>query len=91
MRKLGFRYPEKKIANCCRFPSNVCYSFIESVVSKNSFLPVAIDKSEQVPADSRVQFVFKPIGKFIASYRLGHWDDKAAGIFGIGLFLGSLM
>ncbi len=43
-----------------------------------SFAPVAIDVNGQVPADNRVQFVFKPVGKFIASYRLGHWDDKTA-------------
>lgn len=43
-----------------------------------SFAPVAIDENGQVPADNRVQFVFKPVGKFIASYRLGHWDDKTA-------------
>ena len=42
------------------------------------FAPVAIDENGQVPADNRVQFVFKPVGKFIASYRLGHWDDKTA-------------
>lgn len=43
-----------------------------------TFAPVAIDENGQIPADNRVQFVFKPIGKFIASYRLGHWDDKTA-------------
>ena len=43
-----------------------------------SFAPVAIDNKGQVPEDNRVQFVFKPVGKFIASYRLGHWDDKTA-------------
>ena len=43
-----------------------------------SFAPVAVDINGQVPEDNRVQFVFKPDGKFIASYRLGHWDDKTA-------------
>jgi len=43
-----------------------------------SFSPVAIDENGQVPSDNRIQFIFKPVGKFIASYRLGHWDDKAA-------------
>lgn len=43
-----------------------------------TFAPIAIDNKGQVPADNRIQFVFKPIGKFIASYRLGDWDDKTA-------------
>jgi len=43
-----------------------------------TFSPVALDINKQVPTDNRVQFVFKPIGKFIASYRLGRWDDKSA-------------
>ena len=43
-----------------------------------TFSPVALDINGQVPTDNRVQFVFKPIGKFIASYRLGRWDDKSA-------------
>ncbi len=45
-----------------------------------SFAPVALDESGNVPSDNRVQFIFKPIGRFIASYRLGHWDDKSAEI-----------
>jgi hypothetical protein len=45
-----------------------------------TFAPVAIDENGQVPTDNRVQFVFKPVGRFIASYRLGHWDDKTAPI-----------
>ena len=43
-----------------------------------TFSPVALDINGQVPTDNRVQFVFKPSGKFIASYRLGRWDDKSA-------------
>jgi len=43
-----------------------------------SLKPVAIDQNGHVPTDNRVQFVFKPVGKFIASYRLGHWNDKTA-------------
>jgi len=43
-----------------------------------SFSPVALDEKGQVPEDNRVQFFFKPVGKFIASHRLGHWDDKSA-------------
>ena len=45
-----------------------------------TFSPVAIDVNGKVPEDNRVQFVFKPVGKFIASYRLGHWNDMIASV-----------
>jgi hypothetical protein len=43
-----------------------------------SFASIAVDSNGKVPEDNRVQFVFKPVGKFIASYRLGRWDDANA-------------
>jgi hypothetical protein len=43
-----------------------------------TFSPVAIDVNGQIPEDNRVQLIFKPIGKFIASYRLGDWNDETA-------------
>lgn len=43
-----------------------------------SFAPLAIDENGQLPADNRVLFVFSPVGKFVASYRLGRWDDSTA-------------
>lgn len=43
-----------------------------------TFSPISIDQNGEVPTDNRVQFVFKPIGKFFASYRLGNWDDNNA-------------
>jgi hypothetical protein len=43
-----------------------------------TFSPVALDDNGEIPTDNRVKFVFKPVGKFIASYRLGRWDDKSA-------------
>ncbi len=45
-----------------------------------TFAPVALDENGQVPTYNRVQFIFTPIGKFIASLRLGHWDDTKAEI-----------
>ena len=42
------------------------------------FSPIALDESGQIPEENRVQFIFKPIGKFIASYRLGDWNDRTA-------------
>ena len=43
-----------------------------------SFAVVAMDKDGNVPQDNRLLFAFKPIGRFVASYRNGHWDDKNA-------------
>jgi hypothetical protein len=43
-----------------------------------SFALVAVDKDGNVPEDNRLLFIFKPIGRFVASYRNGHWDDKNA-------------
>ncbi|CAH0258109.1 MULTISPECIES: hypothetical protein [unclassified Pedobacter] len=43
-----------------------------------SFSLVAIDKDGNVPQDNRVLFIFKSIGRFAASYRNGHWDNKTA-------------
>lgn len=45
-----------------------------------SFAVVAIDKNGNVPDDNRLLFIFKPVGRFTASYRNGHWDDKNATI-----------
>ena len=43
-----------------------------------TFAVVAMDKNGDVPTDNRLLFVFKPVGRFVASYRNGHWDDKEA-------------
>jgi hypothetical protein len=43
-----------------------------------TFAPVALDESGKVPDDNRVQFVFKPVGRLMASYRLGAWNDPDA-------------
>lgn len=43
-----------------------------------SFAVVAMDKEGNVPQDNRLLFIFKPVGRFVASYRAGHWDDKGA-------------
>lgn len=45
-----------------------------------SFAVVAMDKDGNVPDDNRLLFIFKPVGRFVASYRNGHWDDKNATI-----------
>lgn len=43
-----------------------------------SFAVIAMDKNGNVPEDNRLLFVFKPVGRFVASYRNGHWDNKNA-------------
>ncbi len=45
-----------------------------------SFALVAMDKNGNVPVDNRLLFIFKPVGRFVASLRNGHWDDKSAEI-----------
>jgi hypothetical protein len=41
-----------------------------------SFALVTMDKDGNVPEDNRLLFTFRPVGRFVASYRYGHWDDK---------------
>ena len=43
-----------------------------------SFAVVAMDKNGKVPDDNRLLIIFKPVGRFVASLRNGHWDDKNA-------------
>jgi hypothetical protein len=43
-----------------------------------SFALVAMDENGNVPEDNRLLFIFEPIGRFVASYRKGHWDDSNA-------------
>jgi hypothetical protein len=43
-----------------------------------SFELVAMDKDGNIPEDNRILFIFKPVGRFVASLRNGHWDDKNA-------------
>jgi hypothetical protein len=43
-----------------------------------TFSPVVVARDGTIPADKRVQFLFAPIGRFIASYRLGRWNDENA-------------
>ena len=43
-----------------------------------SFALVTMDKDGNVPDDNRLLFIFKPVGRFVASLRNGHWDDKNA-------------
>jgi hypothetical protein len=45
-----------------------------------TFAPIAIDQDGKVPTDNRVQFVFNPVGRFVASYKTGRWDDDNAKI-----------
>jgi hypothetical protein len=43
-----------------------------------SFALVAMDKDGNVPEDNRLLFIFKQVGRLVASLRNGHWDDKNA-------------
>ena len=43
-----------------------------------SFSVVAMDKDGNVPEDNRLLFIFKPIGRFVASYIKVHWNDQNA-------------
>lgn len=43
-----------------------------------SFELVTMDKDGNVPEDRRLLLIFNPVGRFIASLRNGHWDDKNA-------------
>lgn len=45
-----------------------------------SFAVVTMDKNGNVPDDNRLLIMFKPVGRFVASLRNGHWDDKDATI-----------
>lgn len=45
-----------------------------------SFALVAMDKDGKVPEDNRLLFIFKPVGRFVASLRNGAWDDKNADV-----------
>lgn len=45
-----------------------------------SFALVAMDKNGNVPEDNRLLFIFKPVGRFVASLRNGPWDDKNADV-----------
>ena len=40
-----------------------------------SFALLAMDKDGNVPPDNRLLFIFKPVGRFVASLRKGSWDD----------------
>lgn len=52
----------------------------ENTMVACSFALVAMDKKGNVPVDNRLLFIFKPVGRFVASLRNGHWDDKSAEI-----------
>jgi hypothetical protein len=43
-----------------------------------TFIPLWMDANGEVPKERKVLFVFHPIGRFVASYRAGRWDDKNA-------------
>ena len=43
-----------------------------------SFALVAMDKNGNVPEDNRLLFIFKPVGRFVASLRNGHWEEQNA-------------
>lgn len=45
-----------------------------------SFAVVRMNKEGNVPDDNRLLFIFQPVGRFVASYRNGHWNDKNAAI-----------
>ena len=50
----------------------------ESNLVACSFALIAMDKDGNVPEDKRLLLIFKPVGRFVASLRNGHWDDKNA-------------
>jgi hypothetical protein len=37
-----------------------------------------MDKNGDVPRERKMLFVFQPVGRFVASCRMGRWDDKDA-------------
>ncbi len=41
-----------------------------------SFSLVAMDQDENVPEDNRLLFIFKPVGRFVASYRKKNLEDE---------------
>jgi len=43
-----------------------------------SFAPIAMNKEGNVPEDNRLLFIFNPVGRFVASFRKGHWNDQNA-------------
>ena len=43
-----------------------------------TLLPPSLDKDGNVPNERRVVLLFQPVGRFVASYRMGRWDDKDA-------------
>jgi hypothetical protein len=45
-----------------------------------SFAVVTMDREGNVPNDNRLLIIFKPVGRFVASLRNGHWDNKDAPI-----------
>ncbi len=55
---------------------------VEFDKEKNSvsctFAVITVDNHGEVPVDNRLLFVFKPVGRFVASYRNGLWNDKDA-------------
>lgn len=40
--------------------------------------PIAVDENGNFFPDSRVKISIQPVGRFVASYRMGRWDDKNA-------------
>lgn len=44
------------------------------------FSLITLDKYGKLPDENRFQFVFKPVGRFVASCRKGNWNDKDAEI-----------
>ena len=43
-----------------------------------TFRVLTLPQTGPMPEDSRVQFVFQPVGRVAASLRLGRWDDQTA-------------
>lgn len=43
-----------------------------------TFATISIDKNGNVPSDRRVQVILQPVGRIIASLRLGNWNDPTA-------------
>lgn len=45
-----------------------------------TFRPIMLDKDGHVPEDRRVQVILKPVGRLVASLRLGNWNDEHAAV-----------
>jgi hypothetical protein len=47
-------------------------------VAAATFAVLTLPEHGNAPEDTRVQFLFAPLGRIAASLRIGHWDDESA-------------